>query len=361
MPGLPNKVNSKRCSIYFNQRCNARCVFCYFLNQVKSPNADESYDVVKNRIRIAKEYYDLEWLDVSGGEATLYPHIDDAVAFSNDIGIGLCLITNGIYTNKIKQLIDVGLRDILLSIEGVGEIHNRLIAVPSAFSQMMKTLEVLKKKGFSFRVNTVVTAWNHKHLVELYKFLDDYPVSMVNLIPFNPHSGVQWTNTDNVLFQSRYSDIVGGIKDAVSYLSGKKIWVNIRYLPFCIGRGLEKHICNFRQNVYSMFDWVGFFEWGHTHEQIVNLSMVKDDSVYGEIGSYERACNVAVDGLLRNNKKLQSCRQCRNYLICDGLYQQYLRNFDSKEFIPVIGEKVVNPNYYRTDDEAKIYKKLQRR
>lgn len=344
---------TRRCSIYFNYNCNVKCKFCYFLNTVNSPPPEKPIEKVKEELKKAKEYYGLEWLDISGGEPTLYKHIIDALEYSKSIGLKLCLITNGVYTKKIRELVDLGIDDILLSIEGIGELHNNMVGV-DVYSKVHQTMNMLRDKEYIFRTNTVVTNVNCNGLFKLAdKLISEYNVKQINLIPFNPHSGVQWTNTDNVIFQGKYSDYIRDIKMVIELADLHGVWVNVRYLPLCLAKGFEGHVCNFKQNVYDPYDWVGFFEWGYTKEKIQQLSDTVDDEVYGELGSYERACNMAMKNLTNRNVRLDRCRDCINYYICDGLYSQYIRNFGDKEFQPITGGnvwKIRNPNVYRMDD-----------
>lgn len=318
---------------------------CYFINSLNT-TPPIPLDEAKRKLDKAKNYYGLEYLDISGGEATLYPYINEVLKYSKKIGIKLCLITNGINTKKIEELIDLGLDDILLSIEGMGFTHNEMVG-SKVWDKVFTTMEMLSRKKYQFRTNTVITKINNNELGELADFLFMYPVKQINLIPFNPHSAVQWTNADKVPFQIKYSEMLPNIKEVIKLATANDVWVNVRYFPLCIGKGIEKHIVNFKQICYDEFDWCGWFEWNKTIEQINELAMREDDDVYGEIGTYERACNIVMKDITKDNTKEQSCKSCENYYICDGIIPQYARNFGFDEFLPIKGVKIRNPNYHR--------------
>ncbi len=54
----------------------------------------------------------------------------------------------------------------------------------------------------------------------------------------------------------------------------------------------------------------------------------------------------------KENLFIESCARCRNRLICDGIYTQYARNFGTDEFEPVKGDTILDPLYYRRNNQA---------
>jgi hypothetical protein len=51
------------------------------------------------------------------------------------------------------------------------------------------------------------------------------------------------------------------------------------------------------------------------------------------------------------NLFFKQCLRCANKGICDGVYPQYAAEFGSNEFIPVGGEPIRDPLYYRKKNQ----------
>jgi hypothetical protein len=41
--------------------------------------------------------------------------------------------------------------------------------------------------------------------------------------------------------------------------------------------------------------------------------------------------------------KIDKCRECRYYYVCDGICKRYIELFGDEEFTPIKGEKIINP------------------
>ena len=110
--------------------------------------------------RTLVDHYGNNSIDIQGGEPTLYPQIYDLVAHCAAIGLSPTIITNAqALSNRevVARFRDAGLRDFLVSVQGLGAIYDELVGQEGAHVRQMKALCHLQEEGIPFRFNTVVS------------------------------------------------------------------------------------------------------------------------------------------------------------------------------------------------------------
>jgi MoaA/NifB/PqqE/SkfB family radical SAM enzyme len=382
---------SKRSVIYPTMRCNINCPFCYYKDLEEK--SDIPISKIKRELWTLRNIYKFEYIDISGGEPTIYPYIKEVVYYSNKIGIKPTIITNALNSNLLKRLIlKEGLEDLLISIQGINDVHNKAVGYKGAFQKVLKTIEMLKDLKFSFRINTTIISYNYKLLPKMASFFVKIGPRIVNFIAFNPHERGGWAKKMPP-FQVKYSEIAPYLKEAIDVLMTNQIWVNVRYFPLCVLNGYEKHVCNFCQWQYDPYEWRNiipktmekfFIEeavkenvFGETpDEKLLNyvnkflhgwnkkelavkwikylikskLKGLTLSNIRADLPYYLSAIRRRDSGVMGENILIDNCKKCANYFICDGVYPQYITRFGSEEFKPIQGEYIRDPIYYRKED-----------
>ncbi len=165
-------------------RCNAKCVMCSIWKQ---ESRSISSEFLSKAFEDGALINDLEYLGVTGGEPTLMQDLPDMVDFI--IGKGKCLKevsfnTNGLLTDNalqtVKRLISVtkerGIKlSVYVSLDGAGEIHDRVRGINGFFEKTIATIKGLKEviqaeETVELSLNSVVNALNADHVLETFKF-----------------------------------------------------------------------------------------------------------------------------------------------------------------------------------------------
>jgi MoaA/NifB/PqqE/SkfB family radical SAM enzyme len=174
---LPMPVNLAVC---ITQRCNSRCRTC---NVWRNPPGDEMSVGEWERVfrSIGRSH---SWITFSEGESFLSKDavsITRVIVENNDPQI-LLFPTNGILTRRVLDSV----REILgfyrgrlivnLSMDGVGEAHDRIRGVKGNFRKLLRTIDALSGlrdefKNLSIGVNTVVSRFNIDHVEEIQDFV----------------------------------------------------------------------------------------------------------------------------------------------------------------------------------------------
>jgi heme b synthase len=100
---------------------------------------------------------------LTGGEPLLREDIFDIAGYGNKKGLRMVLATNGTLLTEemVKKMRQVGIRRVSVSIDGRDrESHDAFRGVPGAFDEALRGIDLLKKGGLEFQINTTITQNN---------------------------------------------------------------------------------------------------------------------------------------------------------------------------------------------------------
>lgn len=137
-----------------NNICNLRCSYCDF-GQGNQDTFYHRYNVVDAGSKIeldldvAKDIIDqAAWfkpvIRASFREPLLYSDLLPLIEYTKQKGLPFWLLTNGFNLSKTaRDLVELGVDSIRLSLDGPAHIHDKVRGVPNAYSRMMKGLKLL--------------------------------------------------------------------------------------------------------------------------------------------------------------------------------------------------------------------------
>jgi MoaA/NifB/PqqE/SkfB family radical SAM enzyme len=400
-----NRVLTKRAVLWLGQTCNLRCYFCYFLNRIEDAEHPEhpfmTLDKAKQICHTLRYFYGNTAIDIQGGEPTIHPDILELIRYCHEIGLYPTLITNGLVLakkEKLQQFKDAGIRDFLVSLHGIGEIHDEVVCRKGAYEKIIAAIENMVELGVPFRFNCTMSKPVVSILPEIARKAVHYGANAVNFIAFNPfedqETGIR--THDNV---ARYSDIKPKLEEAMDILEAAGIECNVRYLPLCMAEERHrKNFYNFQQLPYDHHEW-DYQSWMWTGLQPQRMKggdlvppfrlgpfadrvfrgipeMVRDNyqrrPVRGKIrftGQHimSRVAQTVLgkDWLYRNGarkrarielkyKYHEGCERCAMRNICDGFHGDYAELHGTAEATPI------DPGKPRTSDPLYYIRQQQK-
>ncbi len=268
------RVITRRGVLWLGQTCNLRCHFCYFLDRIEDKaHPEHAFMPVEKAKAICTtlvEHYSNNAIDIQGGEPTIYKDIDQLVRHCRHIGLLPTLITNAVPLSKreiARRLREAGLRDFLVSIQGIGDTYDHIVGVPGSFSKQMQGLDNIIAEGIPFRVNSVLSKSALPQLQDIAQLAIDHGARAVNFIAFNPFEDQQLEgkrSTENV---PRYREVGAVLDPAIAKLEQAGIEVNVRYFPLCmVAPRHRKNIYDFQQLPYDIHEW-DYASWSWTGMQ----------------------------------------------------------------------------------------------
>jgi len=313
---------TRRFKLDHGRACNLSCKFCYYLHE--KPWRNKSDEEIYQLLKIGKLQGN-KMCDISGGEPTISPRLPKWLWMAASVGLSPGIITHGQdLKDKLENLWEHGLQDILFSAHGKPEDHNEVTGTEKrdGFARMFGAMQKCRDAGFRFRTNTVLTK-THPGLPELAGILTDVKPYIANFINFNPYH--EWADADKP-FMAKVTDIAPDLKRAIDRLTATGTMVNVRYFPFCALKGYEKHIVNMYQVMFDPYEW----SYG------VCPKTPEEYSRHGE--------------LLTDRTSLFSvkCLDCALVgTVCNGVNKVYLEQFGDDELQPYNGGKIHDKFYFR--------------
>ncbi|NLN59706.1 MAG: heme b synthase [Deltaproteobacteria bacterium] len=160
LPLLPKTLRMVAWEI--TRRCNLSCVHC------RASSLQESYPGefdTKQCLRLLDEIaaFSQPIIILTGGEPLLREDIHKIADYGTKKGLRMVLATNGtLLTPKmIEQMLRSGIRRVSVSIDGRdAESHDAFRGVPGAFDAALHGIDLLKRGGMAFQINTTITQQN---------------------------------------------------------------------------------------------------------------------------------------------------------------------------------------------------------
>ncbi|MFA4888698.1 MAG: radical SAM protein [Candidatus Omnitrophota bacterium] len=249
--------------VFFSSfRCNARCVMCSAWVKQKTRKELNCSEVERifSDVTLSKS---IKVINLTGGEPTLREDLVEIVKIIAAKCVNLerlDLSTNGItgldVIDKIEQilayLLPRGLKlSASLSIDGVGEVHDRVRGTPGAFNTIDGVIKELRElmrlyANFTCGVNTTINKLNYKSLEEILNYCRRNYMGINFTLSALSEIGVESLLVeDNFGLKQEEKNVVSGFFEKLLE-TGQ---LNLRYGRFMLswlkeGRRLES--CSFR-------------------------------------------------------------------------------------------------------------------
>jgi radical SAM protein with 4Fe4S-binding SPASM domain len=310
--------------------CNYGCEFCYYKDRLTER---DSLDVIKERVDDIYNY-GIRQIDLSGGESSVEPNWFKILDYCREKEMTISTLTHGgkfCDYEFLKKSKEHGLTEILFSMHGSNpEVHDKITNRKRSFERIVQAIKNAHDLGIIVRLNCTVYDLNHEYLK------DEYVELLKELKPFEINFICLNYDTDNGDFrQIDYNVITTSIKNCIDQIENVVPIINVRYVPYCYMEGYEKHVVNYYQHIYDIYDW---------NLAIYNHN-IDTSKTYSKEEKIRQSMDAAKHFRMNAYNKSDDCKKCKHYFICDGIEKQ----LDNNPFKPQEGEKIYEINHYRKD------------
>ena len=355
-------INYLRISV--TDRCNFRCVYCFEDNDTLESLSSNTLDIEQfmKWLEQYKKIFQFKKLGVVfyGGEPllseiTFLNCLTHLKAWSNNnaIDFHFSIITNGYLLTErlIKIMINSGLREVQITIDGPKEIHNKRRSLKNGegtFNVIINNLKMILNCGVKVALRINIDRHNAKSIGALMEILQKEKIfpnnnlrvatGLVDPCPFKPEWNKQF--------------VPQTFKERVQFMKEAKI-------------GMFSNVDD--PNVLLKEHKLQF---GLCHAKIDNYFIVGADGIiytcYSLIGYKDGACGSIITGLTQkysefmyySDEKVRKCleEKCPFVPICNGgcMYQSYIEHGD-------FTKRVCQRNYFETvwiPLRAQIYERM---
>ena len=151
--------------------CNLNCVHCRAASE-RGPysgelDTEKCLEVLDQIVQTGKPIVIL-----TGGEPLLRKDVFKLARYGTDLGLRMVMATNGTLLTQAmaEELTASGIKRVSISLDGAdAQEHDQFRKVPGAFEGALSGIELLKRGGIEYQINTTVTKHN---LHQVDKMLD---------------------------------------------------------------------------------------------------------------------------------------------------------------------------------------------
>jgi MoaA/NifB/PqqE/SkfB family radical SAM enzyme len=399
---------TRRGILWLGQTCNLRCHFCYFLDRIEDEAHPEhafmSLEKAKQICRTLVDHYGNNSIDIQGGEPTLWPQIYDLVTFCAEIGLSPTIISNvQVLSNRatVARFRSSSLRDVLVSVQGLGAVYDELVGKQGAHVRQMNALRHLQEEGIPFRFNTVLSKPALGQLADIATLAVQTGAEVVNFLGFNPFNDQQ-TGKRSTMNVPSYAELAGPLDEALDLLAAAGVEANVRYLPFCVvAERHRKSVYDFSQIPYDLHE-NDFASWSWTDLPAQRMRdapltppidlgprlrlgvlraplrrlAVELPRVGGGLHRIKQRlerqwaaqpAGGSRDALYRQDARMRAreytgyrhvaaCSSCDLQSVCDGFYSDYVELFGEQEARPIrLGGPVSDPQHFSRQQLKRIH------
>lgn len=192
--------------------CNYECTFCF----ARFRDVSRALDVPRaRRILDALAAAGTEKLTIAGGEPTLCPWLDEALAYAKQLGMTTMIVTNGTgvtreFLEKTKGTLDY----VTLSIDSANDATEAALGrgTGNHVANARQVAKLVAEFGIPLKVNTVVTSINHgDDMHDLIRDLAPVRWKVFQMLPIEGENDeatpLQVADEDFVAYIRRHADL----------------------------------------------------------------------------------------------------------------------------------------------------------
>lgn len=203
-----NRENS-RVLLYLTNQCNLSCKHC-FLKASPLGCQHLSWKQIEQTLDhyIKSGYHEIT---LSGGEATISPHLINAVAYAKKIGYqSIHINTNGINQQILNEVSPNDINLLIFSIDGCRPETHDYLRGEGAFARTLSTIKKAIKLKFRCSVIVTINKLNYDEIPQIITLLDNLKVSTISFNFLSPR-GAAKENLNLLISPDKYRRIYNKI------------------------------------------------------------------------------------------------------------------------------------------------------
>ncbi len=181
-----------------NNVCNLHCKMCdvgtkttetnFAQNLIGTHPINMPIELIKKTIDQMATYYPNSKLGYAFTEPLVYPHLEESLQYAKSKNIETSVTTNALtLKQKAKKLVDSGLGNLFVSLDGPQDVHNEIRGHKKSFQKAIEGIETILDLNPKLPISIfcVITEWNIGHLKTFADFFKEYPLQQIGFMHTN--------------------------------------------------------------------------------------------------------------------------------------------------------------------------------
>jgi 12,18-didecarboxysiroheme deacetylase len=162
------------------QACNLRCIHCYARAVGHRQNSELTHD---QGVSLMDDLADfgVPVILFSGGEPLMRPDLVGLARYAVDKGMRAVISTNGtlITKDKARELRDIGLSYVGVSLDGMAEVNDRFRGKNGAFRDALTGIRNCQEVGLKVGLRFTINRMNMHEIPAIFNLLEEYRIPRV--------------------------------------------------------------------------------------------------------------------------------------------------------------------------------------
>ncbi len=177
-----NKIMPEYVTFFVTNKCNAKCNHCFYWKNLNTHLDELGLDEIE---KISRSMGNFLFLILTGGEPFIRKDLADIakIFYINNNVRKMNIMTNGILTNRILNTIkNINIKcpelyvTLFISIDDIGENHDRIRGIKGTYKNVLKTMSHLKKiqatySKLSLGITITYSSFNEDRIIEIYNHI----------------------------------------------------------------------------------------------------------------------------------------------------------------------------------------------
>ncbi len=162
--------------------CNCRCVMCdiWIANQNKQ---EISRETLANHLESFRKL-NVKWVVLSGGEALMHSNLWTLCEMLKEMDIKITVLSTGLLLKKHADAVINWVDEVIISLDGSAEIHNKIRNIPSAYQKLEAGVKALRELDPNFRITgrCVLQRLNYFDLPNIIESAADLELNQISFL-----------------------------------------------------------------------------------------------------------------------------------------------------------------------------------
>lgn len=298
-----------------NNVCNLHCKMCDVGNKNLDTNFAQNLigthpinmplELIKMIIDQTAKHYPKVKLGYAFTEPLVYPHLEASLHYAKNKNIKTSITTNALtLKHKAKMLVESGLSQLNISLDGPQDIHNEIRGHKKSFQKAIEGIEAILELNPNqlISIYCVITEWNIGYLKIFADIFKDYPLLQIGFMHTN-FTPKEVADYHNGTWASLYPATVSNIDEInIDNFDMEVLWQEIKEIsntnyPYKISFSPE---IESKEKLYEFYHNPKKIMGKRCNDIYTNIMIKSDGSV---IPAHGRCYNLSIGNIYNNNLK----------------------------------------------------------